>query len=168
MRRYPQDPGVLVTLLLNNVLLTPGEALFVNAGVVHAYVEGLGVEIMASSDNVVRAGLTPKHRDVEELLAITTFTPVPPPRWHPALRDDDHLLLQPPVSEFSLVVGRPPLPRLPATGPRTVLVLAGEVDVTTDAGRLTLRRGQSVFVGHAEGPLTVSGGGRVAVGSVPV
>ena len=168
VRRYPRDPGALVTLLLNNVLLTPGEALFVNAGVVHAYVEGLGVEIMASSDNVVRAGLTPKHRDVEELLAITSFTPVPAPRWHPAERSEDRLLLRPPVSEFDLTVGRPPLRRLPATGPRAVLVLEGEVEVVIDTERLSLRRGQSVFVGHADGPLAVAGDGRVAVGAVPL
>ena len=64
VERYPDDPGVLVTLLLNHVVLAPGEAMFVGAGVVHAYVAGFGVEIMAASDNVVRAGLTPKYRDV--------------------------------------------------------------------------------------------------------
>ena len=63
-RKYPADPGVLVTLLLNHVVLSPGEAMFLDAGVVHAYSSGFGVEIMAASDNVVRAGLTPKHVDV--------------------------------------------------------------------------------------------------------
>ena len=61
-RKYPADPGVLVTLLLNHVVLSPGEAMFLDAGVVHAYSSGFGVEIMASSDNVVRAGLTPEAR----------------------------------------------------------------------------------------------------------
>lgn len=167
VHRYPRDPGVLVALLLNNVVLNPGEAMFVDAGVVHAYAEGLGVEIMASSDNVVRAGLTPKHCDVDDLLAITSFTPITPPRWRPAARDGDNCVLQPPVSEFSLTVGRPPLHRLPPTGPRTVLVLDGEVTVSADDERMLLRKGQTVFVGHDDGPLAITGDGRVAVGAVP-
>ncbi len=77
--RYPDDPGVLVTPLLNYVVLEPGESLFVDAGVIHAYGAGFALEIMASSDNVVRAGLTGKHKDVDELLAITDFSPHAPP-----------------------------------------------------------------------------------------
>ena len=93
--RYPEDPGVLVTLLLNHVVLAPGEAMFVDAGVVHAYTSGLGVEIMAASDNVVRAGLTPKHTDVARLLAITRFEAMTPPRWPPAQRTRDFIALPP-------------------------------------------------------------------------
>lgn len=167
-RRYPRDPGVLVTLLLNNVTLAPGEAMFVDAGVVHAYVEGFGVEIMAASDNVLRAGLTPKHRDVDELLAITDFRPIAPPRWHPAERTGDFVHIEPPVAEFCLTVGRPPLRRVPATGPRAVLVLEGEVEVISRDERVVVRRGQSVFVDHGDGPIDIVGNGRVAVGSVPV
>jgi mannose-6-phosphate isomerase len=168
---YPRDPGVLVTLLLNNVLLAPGEAMFVNAGVVHAYLEGFGVEIMASSDNVLRAGLTPKHMDVPELLKITTFTPIPPPRWAPAERTRDFCRLEPPVAEFSLTVGRTPVRRVPPTGPRTILVLEGRVTVTSRAGAgtpVTATRGQSVFVAHADGPVELTGDARVAIGAVPV
>ena len=69
---------MLVTLLLNHVVLAAGEAMFLDAGVIHAYTSGFGVEVMASSDNVVRAGLTPKHVDVAELLSITNFTPDSP------------------------------------------------------------------------------------------
>ncbi len=167
-QRYPKDPGVLVTLLLNNVTLAPGEAMFVNAGIVHAYVEGFGVEIMASSDNVLRAGLTPKHMDVDELLAVTDFHPSVPPRWAPAERAADFVHLSPPVAEFCLTVGRPPLRRLPAVGPRAVLVLDGEVEVVSRSERITARRGQSVFVAHDDGPVNVLGDGRVAVGSVPL
>ncbi len=74
-------PGVLVTLLLNHVVLAAGEAMFIDAGVIHAYTSGFGVEIMAASDNVLRAGLTPKHVDIPELLEVTNFTPIPPPLW---------------------------------------------------------------------------------------
>ena len=64
---YPGDPGVSVALLMNHVLLAPGEALYLDAGNIHAYLGGLGVEIMANSDNVLRGGLTPTHIDVAEL-----------------------------------------------------------------------------------------------------
>ena len=68
-RAFPHDPGIAAALLLNPVTLRRGEALFVPAGSVHAYISGLGVEIMASSDNVLRAGLTTKHVDVPAMLA---------------------------------------------------------------------------------------------------
>ena len=64
MRAYPGDPGALVALLLNDVSLEPGEAVFLPAGQLHMYLDGLGVEVMGASDNVVRGGLTPKHVDV--------------------------------------------------------------------------------------------------------
>ncbi|CAM5649297.1 hypothetical protein SVIOM74S_01659 [Streptomyces violarus] len=75
---YPGDPGVLAAMLLNHVRLQPGEALYLGAGVPHAYLNGLGVEIMANSDNVLRCGLTPKHVDVPELLRIVRFRPSDP------------------------------------------------------------------------------------------
>ena len=90
--QYPGDPSVVVTLLLNRVLLQPGEAVFLGPGNLHAYVHGFGVEIMGASDNVVRGGLTVKHIDVEELLSVLRYEPladpvvrpveVDPGRWH--------------------------------------------------------------------------------------
>ena len=70
---YPGDRGVLVGLLLNRITLAPGDAVFLGAGNLHAYLSGVGVEIMANSDNVIRGGLTPKHIDVEELLSVVSF-----------------------------------------------------------------------------------------------
>src|SRR5699024_10459532 len=70
---YPHDPGVLVGLTLNRVHLQPGEALAMDAGVLHAYLFGTGIEIMASSDNVMRGGLTSKHVDIEQLSKIADF-----------------------------------------------------------------------------------------------
>ena len=166
-QQYPGDPGVLVTLLLNNVHLAPGEAMFVNAGVVHAYLSGFGVEIMASSDNVLRAGLTPKHMDVEELLTITNFTPMPPPRWEPSERTDEFAYFEPPVTEFALTVGRTPLRRLPPSGPRVLLVLQGAVDVSTQTETLHLDRGEAVLLQHDDGIFEVEGNGNVAIGAVP-
>lgn len=167
VERYPRDPGVLVTLLLNNVVLAPGEAMFVNAGVIHSYLSGFGVEVMASSDNVLRAGLTPKHMDVDELLLVTNFTPIPPPRWEPTERAAEFVLLEPPVTEFSLTVGRPPVRRLPRWGPRLVLVLDGAVEISARGQTLRLTRGESALVRHDDGEFTLAGDGRVAVGAVP-
>lgn len=166
-KQYPQDPGVLVTLLLNNVHLAPGESMFVNAGVVHAYVSGFGVEIMASSDNVLRAGLTPKHMDVDELLSITNFTPMPPPRWEPSECTEDFSYLEPPVTEFVLTIGRTPIRRLPPSGPRVLLVLQGAVVVSTKAQTFNLERGEAVFIRHDDGHFDLEGDGQVAIGAVP-
>ncbi|MGM1030246.1 MAG: mannose-6-phosphate isomerase, class I [Actinomycetota bacterium] len=77
---HPGDPGILVALLLNRVSLAPGEALFLPAGNLHAYLSGLGIELMGPSDNVLRGGLTPKHVDVAELLAVVDPTPLADPR----------------------------------------------------------------------------------------
>jgi mannose-6-phosphate isomerase len=166
--KYPADPGVLVTLLLNHVVLAPGEAMFLDAGVVHAYTSGFGIEIMASSDNVVRAGLTPKHVDVDELLHIANFTPMPPPIWAPTELEGDLRCFAPPVDEFALYVGQAPFTVPVSDGPRLVLCLDGEVEVASPTGREVLARGVVVFASHDEGELTIIGDGRVAVGVVPV
>jgi mannose-6-phosphate isomerase len=80
---YPGDPSVAVTLLLNRIVLTGGDALFLGPGNLHAYLRGFGVEIMANSDNVVRGGLTVKHVDVDELLDVLDFEPLPDPVVRP-------------------------------------------------------------------------------------
>ena len=89
--RYPGDAGVLAALLLNLAVLAPGEALYLPAGNLHAYLSGAGVELMANSDNVLRGGLTSKHVDVAELLRVLDFTPRTPrsscsAAWTPATR----------------------------------------------------------------------------------
>ena len=84
---YPGDPGIAISLLLHPVVLRRGEALYLPAGNIHAYQEGLGIELMGPSDNVLRCGLTPKHVDVPELLRIVDFTPVADPRIAPQTAD---------------------------------------------------------------------------------
>ncbi len=167
---YPDDAGVLVTLLLNHVVLAAGEAMFIDAGVVHAYTSGFGLEVMASSDNVVRAGLTPKHVDIAEMLEITDFTPIPPPRWKPMpLRDLDGVLLAPPVAEFELVVTAVS-PGETYTEPERaaiLLCLDGELVVATDSDKEALSRGEAVFVEASEGASAVTGRGRLAVARAP-
>lgn len=83
---YPGDPGVAISLLLNTVVLRRGDALYLPAGNIHAYLSGLGVELMGPSDNVLRCGLTPKHVDVPELLRVVDFTPVADPRLSAEVR----------------------------------------------------------------------------------
>ena len=165
--RYPDDPAVLVALLLNDVVLEPGDALYVAPGVVHAHSSGLALEIQAASDNVLRAGLTPKHRDIDELLAVTDFTPGPAPVCPPGETGPAYARFITPAAEFELVVGRPPLPRLPEAGPRILLSLDEHVEVTAGGRTLSVPRGRAVFLEHADGPATVTGRGWVAVGAVP-
>ncbi len=72
-KEYPADMGVFSPVFLNLILLEPGQAMFLPAGELHAYLKGVGIELMANSDNVLRGGLTPKHVDVPELLKVLNF-----------------------------------------------------------------------------------------------
>ena len=167
---HPGDPGVIAPLLLNPVSLHPGEALFVPAGGVHGYLSGLGVEIMASSDNVLRAGLTTKHVDVEEMLACVDYVAAPPIRIAPEVSDDGVTgVFYVPVDDFELIVVelREAWRRLHVSGPRIVLGLEGQAVLRTAAGELSVRPGHAAFVTAAEGALQVRGHGRVAVAAVP-
>lgn len=168
--RYPADPGVLVTLLLNHVVLARGEAMYVGAGVVHAYASGFGLEIMAASDNVLRAGLTPKHRDVAELLAVTDFRPSPSPRWPPTTSQDALVArFEPPVADFTLTVGSA-CEITPATdGPSLVVALDDRCTIEDSASPARrLGRGETLFCPpRRDSRPRLSGTGTVAVGCVP-
>lgn len=171
---YPDDPGVVASLLLNPVTLQPGESLFVPAGGVHAYLSGLGVEVMAASDNVLRAGLTAKHIDVPEMLDCVDYVAAPPIRVAPEIFHGATRVYYAPVDDFELSIttlrdgdcqdgSRP----LPGRGPRILLCLDGELDVTTVADGLRLTRGQAAFVRADDGPLTVGGSGILVQADVP-
>ncbi|MCX5200833.1 mannose-6-phosphate isomerase, class I [Streptomyces sp. NBC_00237] len=157
---FPGDPGVLAAILLNHVRLQPGEALFLGAGVPHAYIDGLGVEIMANSDNVLRSGLTPKHVDVPELLRVVRFEATDPGVLRPEATADGEELYATPIDEFRLSryvlpEGAAPI-HLPHGAPQILLCTAG----TPAAGDLPLTPGGSVFVPAGEktelsGPGTV-------------
>ncbi|QJW35884.1 mannose-6-phosphate isomerase, class I [Cellulosimicrobium protaetiae] len=172
--QHPGDPGAVVSLMLNRVTLAPGESMFVPSGHVHAYLSGCAVEIMASSDNVLRAGLTSKLVDVDALLECATCAPGPAAR--PRLVDDGSGLVtyRPPVAEFALrvgtVSGSVPV-SLPDAGPRVVLCLDGGVTLAggdgAAAAETVLARGASVFVPHATGPVVARGDGRVVIAYVP-
>ncbi|MDF3301549.1 mannose-6-phosphate isomerase, class I [Streptomyces tropicalis] len=149
-RHYPGDPGVLAAMLLNHVRLQPGEALFLGAGIPHAYLSGLGVEIMANSDNVLRCGLTPKHVDVPELLRVVRFRAGDPGVLRPEAAPDGEEVYATPIDEFRL--SRYVLPE--GAGPhdltrdtaQILLCTAGSVR----AGEHDLTPGTSVFVPAGE------------------
>ncbi|GAB3397202.1 mannose-6-phosphate isomerase, class I [Schumannella luteola] len=101
---YPGDPGIVISLLINTVELTPGEVLYLPAGNIHAYLGGLGIELMASSDNVLRGGLTPKHVDVPELLSVLDFRPLPVPYLAPETPRPGVRVFRPDVPDFVLTV----------------------------------------------------------------
>ncbi|MEU9879552.1 mannose-6-phosphate isomerase, class I [Streptomyces phaeochromogenes] len=157
---YPGDPGVIAAMLLNHVRLQPGEALFLGAGVPHAYLNGLGVEIMANSDNVLRCGLTPKHVDVPELLRIVRFEASDPGVLRPEASPDGEEVYETPIDEFRLsryaLVAGAPVHDLTVGTPQILLCTAGSVQ----AGEHALGPGRSVFVPAGE-KAEVSGDGTV-------
>jgi mannose-6-phosphate isomerase len=167
---YPGDPGVVTSLLLNHVTLQAGEALFVPAGAVHAYLRGTAIEIMASSDNVLRAGLTRKHMDVAELLATIEYVAAPPIRIAPEPAYRATQVFSPPVDDFVLSVttaGGDAEQRLPGGGPRILFCTEGDVVVRTAAGEaLALTHGDSVFVPVVDRDVFVRGTGRVVQADV--
>jgi len=164
--RYPGDVGVVVALLLNHVRLAPGEAVWMPAGNLHAYLHGTGVEIMAASDNVLRGGLTPKHVDVPELLRVLRFEVLEDPVVRPEPVAPGLVTWATPADDFVLhrasVDGAPIT--LPGHGPRLVLCLRGEVRVDDGAGAVTMRGGQAAF-GAAGRTATVTGVGEVYQGA---
>jgi len=171
--RYPGDPGVLASLLLNRITLQPGEALYLGAGNLHAYLSGTGVEIMANSDNVLRGGLTPKHVDVPELMRVLDFSVGPVPVLRPEQQQPGVGRYPTPIDEFSLAVVDPGAVgpsgegvTLQHHGPLVLLGVRGEVEAhTADGTELPVRPGHSVWVPATDGPVTVTGDGRIFVAS---
>lgn len=169
---YPGDPGVLVALLLNHVRLAPGEAIWMPAGNLHAYLAGAGVEIMAASDNVLRGGLTPKRVDVDELLRVLRFEVLDDPILPATAVAPGIVTWRVPVREFALyrvqLDGRRPPSAVPAAGPRIVLGTRGDVFVAPEHGTpVEVRPGTAAFVPSDAGPITVAGVGEAFVAGVP-
>jgi mannose-6-phosphate isomerase len=160
--RYPGDAGVLAALLLNRLQLAPGEALYMPAGNLHSYLRGIGFEVMANSDNVLRGGLTPKHVDVPELLRVLDFTPASADSLHPPLDQDGfELEYQTPASEFAVSVLRLDGDNLghevdaPCRhdGPQILVCAEGGAVVRAKSDTLTLGRGAAAWVSADDGPI---------------
>jgi len=166
---YPGDPGIVLSLLLNHVTLRRGEVLFLPAGNIHAYLSGLGVEVMAASDNVLRGGLTPKHIDIDELLDVLDFSPLPVP-YLPATNESPGVsVYRPAVPDFALVrveaeaavPGEVPMRQVTLAGPAIAICTAGGFLVAGRASSATLKRGEAVYVTPDEGTLTFAGAGEL-------
>jgi mannose-6-phosphate isomerase len=165
--RYPSDPGVVGALLLDHVRLGPGEGLFLPAGHVHAYLRGAAVEIMASSDNVLRCGLTTKHVDVEELLRIARFEPAEAAVLRPREVARGAATWDAPAEEFALArVDLDGAFTYDGRGPAVVLCTDGALTATA-SGSLALSKGSAAFVAADDGRYTLEGRGRAYVATVP-
>lgn len=163
---YPGDTGILSPLLLNLVSLLPGEAIFLKAGTLHAYLQGTGLEVMASSDNVLRGGLTDKHVDIKELINTIEFEPI----------SEDELRVKPvnhraqesfpvPVSDFTFNVihASDSATTYQCHSAEILFCLQGNVTVRSSAGQcFVLQLGQSCLVTAQTGEYSIEGYGRVA------
>jgi mannose-6-phosphate isomerase len=171
-RFYPGDVGAVVSLLLNRIVLEPGQLVFLGDGTPHAYLSGFGLELMANSDNVLRLGLTSKHIDGDAMLEALDFTSSGYDVESAPKGAVTHVFA-PPVPEFALSISQPKhadVPHtLPGHGPRVLICVDGTVHVMTDGEPqgLTLNRGESIFVPAADGPLTITGSGTAAQAFVP-
>ncbi len=159
---YPGDPTVIAALLLNRVELEPGEALYTPPGRLHALVSGAGIELMANSDNVLRAGLTSKHVDADELLAASELRPVAPARIVPRTAGWAERVYPTPAEEFQLsVVDLAVGGRFTPHGPEILLLLGDRARLCWPGGTLTLRRGDAVFVAASVAAYEARGTGRL-------
>ncbi|MBM6400692.1 mannose-6-phosphate isomerase, class I [Phycicoccus sonneratiae] len=163
---HPDDIGLVVLLLMHHRVLQPGEYIDVAAGVLHSYVRGLGVEVLANSDNVVRAGLTSKPVNVPELLRIVD------PRADGVAGSGR--VVEPGLEVFDSASDRfrlarvTPGRRLPGdTAPRIVFCLRGRVTLSAASGSLELGDVESAFLPVGEGAVTLEGAGEVYLVSVP-
>ncbi|MDR3167811.1 MAG: mannose-6-phosphate isomerase, class I [Treponema sp.] len=169
---YPEDPAVIAPLYLNLINLAAGEAVYLSPGVLHAYIQGFGVELMANSDNVLRGGLTPKHIDIDELLCILNFSAEKPLIIKPSgvmdknpAGEDPHCSFfkyPAPCREFSLSVlqSRNGRGSIPERGPLIIIVTEGQAVVSGEKPGETmfLNRGEAAFIPAWEGaPPSFSG-----------
>ena len=145
---------MLGALLLNHLVLQPGEAIYLNAGELHAYVSGLGVEIMANSDNVLRGGLTPKFVDVPELVKVLTYSAAQDPRVPQVDKSGQDNVQGAQVWSYPVPIEEFALERVELSGENSVDVdFDGPVIVlcTSGAAALSNKQGESIELtaGHA-------------------
>lgn len=164
-KQYPNDVGLFAPLMLNVITLQPGEAMYLDAQTPHAYLHGTGLEIMANSDNVLRAGLTPKHIDVEELVSCTQFVSKPTHSLKLAPSVDAGIeSFAVPVDDFKFAILHDSDSRhLTATSAEILLPLDKPMTLTHSNGETCqIAIGDSVFVAANSGNYTLSCQGRVA------
>lgn len=166
---YPSDPGIMVATLLNRVVLGRSEALYLPAGNLHAYLRGIGIEIMRASDNVLRGGLTSKHIDIAELTRVVDASELREPRMRPIATAAGLDTYAPTGAGFVLHHYRgasnsenSPV-ALPASGCAIALCTSGSVTVTTASSSRVLARGESIFITVDERDVSLHGSGELFV-----
>lgn len=162
---FPGDPGILAALLMNRVVMAPGEATFVPAGRMHAHLAGTGVEVMANSDNVIRGGLTAKHVDVGELIKVVDFEAITPTRVTPNTEAPgvEHFPTECPEFDVWRIRTNPLPTPVPGQGSaRVLLMVGGSAQLRADGTSLELGSGEAAFLGAEEIP-TIEGDGLVFV-----
>ena len=171
---YPNDIGVIFPAILNLVCLQPGEALFLAAGELHAYLHGVGIEIMANSDNVLRGGLTPKHVDVPELMNVLTFQERRIDVLLPEACRPHEKYYRTPATEFVLSVialGRDDVYEGPAERSAEILLMTegkAELFDGSSGKHMEMQQGMSVIVPAAVTQYRIHGEGVVYKASVPL
>jgi mannose-6-phosphate isomerase len=170
---HPGDVGIVISLLLNRLTLQPGEAAFLGVGIIHAHLQGMCLELMASSDNVLRAGLTTKHLDPVGLVrcldkGMSRLARVTPEQF--GFSTD---VFSPEVAEFALSVtqcsrAEPDGAALPVASRRIVVCTGGEVELVNEAGeRKLLKRGDAIYADETDGALVGVGTGELAQAYTP-
>jgi mannose-6-phosphate isomerase len=166
---HPEDMGIVASLLLRHAVLQPGQAVFLPAGGLHAYLHGTGIELLANSDNVVRAGLTGKHIDIPELLKLADPA-VGVPLVGPRRVAEGVFVYDSPAPEFRLYraeIGSGEGTELPVGGPRLVLCTEGTVSLRDAEGNaLKVTRGESCYLSAADGPVTATGPAAIFLAAV--
>lgn len=154
-RQYGSDSGILAPFYLNLVELRPGEAMFLSSGILHAYLKGSGIELMANSDNVLRGGLTPKHIDKEELLRSLRFEEDRFAKTNSVRKEEGFFRYPVPAEEFCLSVFKAESGsrsfHLDEELPRILLVSEGEFRLSLAGESCRLRKGESVFLPASAG-----------------
>jgi mannose-6-phosphate isomerase len=163
--QFPGDIGLFSPLLLNVIVLEPGQAMFLHACTPHAYIHGTAIEIMANSDNVLRAGLTPKHVDVSELVACTVFSPVSRDTVLTTPVIDGNAMHFPvPVTDFKFSIYSPVEPTMVAiTSAEILFAIDAPLTVRKESGQsITTNKGESIFVPASTQSYSLQSTGRVA------
>lgn len=162
---YPNDIGVLSPLLLNIIVLKPMEGLFLEAGVLHSYLKGAGIEIMANSDNVLRGGLTHKHVDTDKLLNVLNFTPLQRHVLKPFRDSATEEFYDSPAEEFCLSLIHHKNDQRsdfnPSGSPEILFCYKGSFEVENCSQILTLEQGQSLFVPYEVEGFCINGKGTI-------
>jgi mannose-6-phosphate isomerase len=170
---FGEDIGIFSPVLLNLVCLKPGQALFLSSGEMHSYLGGLGIELMANSDNVLRGGLTPKHIDVPELLKVLRFEEKEIEILTPQKMGECEEVYPCPAEEFVLSVvnlesGHSCESRENHSA-EIILCMDGNARISgyADSKAISLSRGQSVLVPAIYGKYRMEGEGVLYKAAVP-